>query len=50
VTDFKRMPWQFIDLTQAVAGANSFLLKATLVVNSADERYCVSAIRVVTER
>jgi hypothetical protein len=50
VTDFKRMPWQFIDLTKAVNGANGFLLKATLAVNSADERYCVSSIRVVTER
>ncbi len=50
VTDFKRMPWQFIDLTKAVNGANGFLLKATLTVNAADERYCVSAIRVVTER
>ena len=47
---FSKMPWQYIDLTKSVAGYKNFLLKATLKVNSADERFCVSAIRVVTEK
>ena len=50
VTDFSKMPWQFIDLTKSVTGVKSFLLKVTLAVNSADERFCVSALRVVSER
>ena len=49
VTDFSKMPWQFIDLTPAVSGAKEFLLKVTLAVNSADERFCVSSLRVMTE-
>ena len=50
VTDFSKMPWQFIDLTKQVSGEKSFLLKITMAVNSADERFCVSSVRVVSER
>jgi len=42
-------PWKFMDLTQEVQGHTEFLLKATLRVHSADERFCVGQIRVVTE-
>ncbi len=42
-------PWKFMDLTPAVQGRTEFLLKATLRVHSADERFCVGQIRVVTE-
>ena len=45
-----RLPWQFLDLTPHVQGKSRFYLKAVLRVNSADERFCVGAIRVVTER
>ena len=45
-----RLPWQFLDLTPHVQGKSRFYLKAVLRVNSADERFCVGAIRVVTEK
>jgi hypothetical protein len=42
-------PPQFIDLTSAVEGCRSFQLKLVLRVNSADERFCVGGVRVITE-
>jgi hypothetical protein len=41
-------PPQFIDLTEAVTGRNGFLLKMSLFVGPADERFCVSMLRVVS--
>lgn len=41
-------PPQFIDLTSAVTGHHQFLLKMSLCVGSADERFCVSMLRVVS--
>lgn len=43
------LPWQFIDVSPWVKGQSEFYLKMVLRVNSADERYCVAAVRVVTE-
>jgi hypothetical protein len=43
------MPWKFIDLTPHVAGQSGFFVKLSFRVNSADERACLSALRVVTE-
>ena len=45
-----KFPCQFIDITSEVAGRKSFFLKLVLRVNSADERYCVGEIRVITEQ
>jgi hypothetical protein len=45
-----KFPWQFIDVTRNVKGLDSFYLKMVLRVNSADERYCVGAVRVLTEQ
>ena len=42
-------PPQFIDLTEAVTGRHDFLLKMSLFVGPADERYCVSMLRVLSE-
>lgn len=42
-------PPQFIDLTAAVAGRQSFQLKVVLRVNSADERFCLGSLKVLTE-
>jgi hypothetical protein len=43
------LPWQFIDISPWVKDRKDFYLKLVLRVNSADERYCVAAVRVVTE-
>jgi hypothetical protein len=43
------MPWKFVDLSPHVAGQTEFFVKLTFRVNSADERACLSALRVVTE-
>jgi hypothetical protein len=43
------LPPQFIDLTPAVMGRKGFYLKVQLAVNSADERFCVGRLRVITE-
>ncbi len=43
------LPAQFIDLTPAVMGKKEFYLKVQLAVNSADERFCVGRLRVITE-
>lgn len=43
------LPWQFIDISDEAKGKKEFYLKLRLLVNSADERYCVGAVRVVSE-
>lgn len=48
--NLENLPFQFIDLTPAVAGLRSFYLKMELAVNSADHRFCVAKLRVATER
>lgn len=43
-----KFPPQFVDLTAAVSGHRTFLLKARLTVGDADERFCMGALRVLT--
>ncbi len=43
------LPPNFVDLTPAVEGLREFYLKMELAVNSADERFCVGRLQVVTE-
>jgi hypothetical protein len=45
----KDLPSQFVDLTPAVQGKTSFYLKVQLAVNSADDRFCVGRLKVLTE-
>lgn len=45
----KDLPWQFIDLTDHVAGQTAFFLKVELAAHEADGRYCLAKLRVVTE-
>ena len=47
--NLKGLPPNFIDLTNAVKGKKDFYLKVQLTVNSADERYCLGRVRVITE-
>ena len=44
-----RNPPQFINLTGTVVGRKSFQLKVVLRVNSADERFCLGSLKVLTE-
>jgi len=43
------LPWQFMDLTDHVAGRTVFFLKVELAVHEADGRYCLAKLRVATE-
>jgi len=43
------LPWQFIDLTDQVAGRTAFFLKVELAAHEADGRFCLAKLRVATE-
>jgi hypothetical protein len=43
------LPPSFVDLSAAVQGKSTFLLKVELAVSDADERYCLGRVRVLSE-